>query len=358
MIRASISNPYAVFVGVIILLIFSTIAFRSIPVQLKPTLDPTEIRVQTIYNGAGVLEVEDQVTNKLERQLASLNDMDEISSNSQEGQSTISLTFSEGADLDRALLDTIQAVERVRDLPELADQPQINVVTGSPGDFIMFINVAGDASLDQKYDLLDDVVVPALLRVPGVGAVDFFGGSERDIVVQPDSGSMAARAVSIGDLSNALASENQNLPAGNVDEGEREFDLRAVGRYATLDDIAHTVIRRGPTGSVTVGDIASVHDERAKEARFVRADGKRSMILRVNRQSNSNTLKTIDLAQRCSTTSARSSARRASTSILSRSTARSPTSSRACSLSSTTCCSAHSSRRWCWCCSCAPAGRS
>jgi HAE1 family hydrophobic/amphiphilic exporter-1 len=297
MIRASISNPYAVFVGVVILLIFSWLAYKSIPVQLKPSLDPTEIRVQTTYSGAGVLEVEDQITNKLERQLASLNDLDEISSNSQEERSSISLTFNEGADLDRALLDTVQAVQRVRDLPELADQPQINVVTGGPGDFIMFINVGGKASLDQKYDLLDDVVVPALLRVPGVGAVDFFGGSEREVVVEPESGAMAARGVSVRELGSALAGENQNLPGGSVDEGDRTFNLRAVGRYSGLDDIAHTVIRRGPTGSVTVGDIATVRDDRAKVARFVRANGERSMILRVNRQSNANTLRTIDLAQ-------------------------------------------------------------
>jgi hydrophobic/amphiphilic exporter-1 (mainly G- bacteria), HAE1 family len=297
MIRASIGNPYAVFVGVVILLIFSWIAYSSIPIQLKPTLDPTEIRVQTTYRGAGVLEVEDQITNKLERQLASINDLDEITSNSEEGRSNITLLFNEGANLDRALLDTIQSVQRVNDLPDLADQPQVNVVTGSPGDFIMYINVAGSAPLEQKYDLLDEVVVPAILRVPGVGSVDFFGGSARQIIVQPNMQAMSARGVSIRELADALQVENQNLPGGQLEEGERQFNLRAVGRYTSLEDVLTTVIRHGPEGSITIGDVATVRDARARTTRYVRANGERSMVLRVNRQSNANTLRTIDLAQ-------------------------------------------------------------
>ncbi len=123
MIRASIGNPYAVFVGVMILVIFSVLAYMQIPVQLKPEIEPLQYSVRTNYAGASPLEVEDQITNKLEQQLAALNNLKQITSNSNQGMSDIDLLFTDNAQRSDALLDIVQAVQRVRDLPAEADKP-------------------------------------------------------------------------------------------------------------------------------------------------------------------------------------------------------------------------------------------
>jgi HAE1 family hydrophobic/amphiphilic exporter-1 len=116
-IRASIGNPYAVFVGVLILVIFSLLAYFQIPVQLKPEIEPLVYTINTLYPGAGAVEVEDQITTKLEKELAALNDLREVTSSSAEGTSSISLIFNDTADKSRTLLDIIQAVERVPGMP-------------------------------------------------------------------------------------------------------------------------------------------------------------------------------------------------------------------------------------------------
>jgi len=126
-IRASIGNPYAVFVGVVILVIFSMLAYYQIPVQLKPEIEPLAYSISTLYPGASALEVEDQITNKLEKELAALNELQEITSNSSEGFSSIGLRFADSADESRALLDIVQAIERVPDLPAAAEKSQIHV---------------------------------------------------------------------------------------------------------------------------------------------------------------------------------------------------------------------------------------
>ncbi|HES58332.1 MAG TPA: hypothetical protein ENO21_02770, partial [Firmicutes bacterium] len=186
MIKQAIGNPYAVFVGMAIVVMFGLLAMRTIPIQLKPVIEPTEIQIQTFYWGASPLEVEDQITNKIEDEVSGINDLRRVISNSQEGVSTITLVFTDTADKNKALIDTVQAMKRVTDLPELALEPEINLVTGDQGEQIMWVSVDGGVSLDERWDMVSEVIQPSLLRVKGVGEVQFFGGVDRKIVVQPD----------------------------------------------------------------------------------------------------------------------------------------------------------------------------
>jgi hydrophobic/amphiphilic exporter-1 (mainly G- bacteria), HAE1 family len=296
-IRASIGNPYAVFVGVMILVIFSVLAYMQIPVQLKPEIEPLEYSVRTNYAGASPLEIEDQITNKLEQQLAALNNLKQITSNSSQGNSDIDLLFNDSADRGSAMLDIIQAVQRVRDLPGEADKPVISKA-GSNGADVMWVAVNGTASLDQKFDLVDQVVTPALLRVDGVGGINASGGTARRIVVQPDLESMTSRGVSLSELAAALDSENIDSRGGLLSEGDREYTVRTTGKFQTLDDVRHCVVRSGPQGSATVGDIALVLDGRERVSSIVKVNGQRSLSIRVQRQSGANTVTTINGAQK------------------------------------------------------------
>lgn len=297
MIRASIGNPYAVFVGVMILVIFSVIAYTQIPVQLKPEIEPLEYSVNTNYAGASPLEVEDQITNKLEKQLAALNNLKELTSDSRQGQSSIDLLFSDNASPSSSLLDIIQAVQRVRDLPVEADKPIISKA-GISGDAVMWIAVNGSASLNQKYDLVDQVITPALLRVDGVGGVLASGGTARRIIVEPDLEAMTARHISFSELAGVLSQENVDSSAGLINEGARELTVRTTGKFQSLTDVLNTVIRSGPAGNIAVGDIAKVRDGRERQQFFVRVNGKPATMIRILRQSGANTVTTIEGAQR------------------------------------------------------------
>jgi len=295
-IRASIGNPYAVFVGVMILVIFSVIAYTQIPVQLKPEIEPLEYSVRTNYAGASPLEVEDQITNKLEQQLAALNNLKEITSNSSQGNSDIDLLFTDNANRSSALLDIVQAVQRVRDLPPEADKPIISR-SGVNSSEIMWIAVDGPASLNEKFDMIDQVITPALLRVDGVGGISASGGTARRIVVQPDLEAMAARGIAVSELASVLSQENSDSRGGLLSESERELTVRTTGKFQTLDDILNTVVRSGPEGTTAVGDIAKVIDGREQQRFFVRVNGKPAMNIRVLRQSGANTVTTIKGAQ-------------------------------------------------------------
>lgn len=293
MIKQSIGNPYAAFVGMAIVVMFGLLALMTIPIQLKPVIEPTEIQIQTFYWGASPLEVEDQITNKIEDEVSGINDLKRVESNSQEGVSTVNLIFTDSADKNKALIDTVQAMKRVTDLPELAQEPTIKLVTGAQGEQIMWVSVEGGASIDERWDMISDVVQPALERVDGVGQVQFFGGVDRKIVVQPDPDKLAQRDISMGELARVISTENLNSRGGYIEEGDRQFMVRTLGKYTSLKDVAQTVIRHGPDGTVTVGDVATVIDGRDRQVGFVHVDGKPAIAMGIDRQSDANTVTTI-----------------------------------------------------------------
>ncbi len=293
MIKASIGNPYAVAVGVLILVIFSAIAYTQIPVQLKPTLEPLEFNIDTDYPGASALEVEDQITNRLERELASVNNLEEISSDSSEGRSRVALRFIDSADPSQAMLDVVQAVSRVRGLPDDAETPNISKANAN-GEQIMWIAVTGEASVDTMFDYVDESISPALQRVAGVGGVLVTGGARRRIIVEPDQDLLSARGISINELGAALRSANNDTLGGEITEGERDFTIRSIGKFRSLDDVRDAVVRHSATGTVRVRDVAEVIDGRLRKPAQVRINGKPGMSIRILKQAGANTLDTID----------------------------------------------------------------
>ncbi|MEZ5338331.1 MAG: efflux RND transporter permease subunit [bacterium] len=295
MIKAAISNPYATLVGVIILLIFGAIAMGQIPVQLKPAIEPPEVSVQTFYFGASPIEIEDQITNKLEEQLNTINDLRRITSSSNDGYSSINLEFVENVDKNRALLDVQQAVNLVTDLPDKTQivGPVIALVSAAQNEQIMWISLGGDASVDDKYDMVKNVIEPRLLRLQGVGSLLVAGGRERQIVVEPDLEKMTLHGIGVQELMGRIRSENRNVRGGYLDEGETQLIVRTMGKYESLDDIRNTVVRHDSRGTIRVGDICTVVDGRERQQGYVKADGNPTVAIGVSRQSGANTVSTI-----------------------------------------------------------------
>ena len=297
MIRQAIENPYAVFVGMFIAVMFGLIAMTEIPIQLKPSIEAIEIQIQTFYWGASSLEVEDQITTKIEQEVATINDLARVTSNSQEGVSTVTLEFTDYANQNKALIDTVQAMKRVTDLPDLAQEPEIKLVRGGQGEQIMWIVLEGEASLDEKWDLVDETVQPALLRVKGVGEVIFFGGVDRKVIVEPDPEMMALHGIGLNQLAQAISAENLNARGGYLDEGDRQFMVRTLGKYESLQDVRDTVIVHGPQGTITIGDVATVIDGRDRKVGYVHNDGEEAIVMGIGRQSGANTVDTIHRLQ-------------------------------------------------------------
>jgi len=294
-IRAAVERPYTVAVVVLLAVLFSVLAMRRIPVQLKPTIDTPRIVVTTGYRGASAAEVEEQITQELEEVLQNVEGLIEMVSTSAEGGSSITLEFELGTDTQLAVIDVVNKLSQVPRLPEEADEPEVEIgPAGMGADIVMWISA--DSNYDPNYvrRLLEENVESQLERVPGVSGLFIAGGSEREIQVQFDPDKLVARGVRLQEFLDAISRGNVNLRGGSVETSTRQFAVRTVGRAIEPDQLESIIVKETAGGSVRLGDVAEVHDTYREMSGFVNISGIPGVAFGVRRQVGANVLQIIE----------------------------------------------------------------
>ncbi len=302
LIRLAIDRPIAVVAGVLMVVLFGTLALETIPVQLAPDVREPVITVTTDWFGAAPAEIEREIVNRQEEVLKGLEGLEEMVSSSQSGRGEIDLEFRVGQNMDRALLLVANRLDRVSEYPVEADEPVLDTAGSEDNPIAWFIiqrlpNV--DAPMHTFGDFVDDVVKERLERVPGVGRVNVFGGSERELRVMVDPIRMAEHGLTVARVVEILRAANISLSAGSIDEGKRRYVVRTEGELSTIEEIRAVVLVRtrdpatGRVARVTVGDIAEVdfgHKEPAARIRFL---GEPAIAVNAVRETGANVIETM-----------------------------------------------------------------
>lgn len=219
-VEDAVRYPVTTAVGVLLLLLFGGISLFRIPVQLTPTVDQPQVRVQTRWPGALPQEVERQIVQEQEEQLKALEGLDRIESTSSSGRGQIILTFQVGVDIDTALLNVSNRLQQVQRYPEDALKPQVRA-TSSETQAIAYFSLsyvdpaAAKEPIGYKRDLVEDVITPEFERVPGVSAANVFTGTRHEMHFYADPVELAARKITIAQLASALDRENANISGGD-----------------------------------------------------------------------------------------------------------------------------------------------
>ncbi len=292
-IRYAVQRPYTVAVAGILLVLASLLAWRRIPVQLKPTVETPQISVRTLYPGAGPEDVEEQVTRRIEDLLQGADGLRKLSSSSMEGISTVVLEYQWGVDKDRAMVDVINRLSQLPELPREAEAPVVSL-TGEQGEEnSMWILARSHYSPERVRQLVVEEVEPRLERIPGVARLLVVGGAEREIRVLVDPERLAARDLAFADLGTALRLGFLDLRGGTVESGMRQLVLRTEGRSPRVADIAEILVRRDARGTVRVGDVAQVEDGWKELTSLVRSGGRRAVVIGVGRETGANVVEMI-----------------------------------------------------------------
>ncbi|MFW6164522.1 MAG: efflux RND transporter permease subunit, partial [Planctomycetota bacterium] len=302
LIDLSVERPVTVWVGVFLIALFGVVALLNLPVQMRPTVDKPEIRVETQFQGAAPPEVEQQVTNKLEEQLASVEDMKRMSSVSREGQSEISLEFEWGIDKNIAQLNVQKRLNRVEDLPDDAKEPVLRAVSSDEEQPIMWIfarHKEDTPPLDpfQTYRFIDENLKKRFERVGGVGDVWLFGGPEREIRVILDYERMSAFDISVAQVRTVIRRENLNVRGGPLERGKRRETARTVGQFRTPEEMADVIVAYRSGRPIRIRDFARVEDSFKEQIAAVRQQGKRTVVLAIIRRTGTNTLKVVEAVE-------------------------------------------------------------
>ncbi len=291
----SIDRPVSTVVGVILVTLFGLIAALQLPIQMKPTIDKPVIQITTQYEGAAPPEVEEQITDRFEEKLNSIEGLRKLSSTSGEGTSNISLEFEWGVNRDARFVDVLEKVNQVEGLPEEADKPRIAAVSSVNEEKIMWLIVGSDSlTVDEMTYLVKNEIKDALERVNGVGEAVSFGGRDRQISVILDPESMSGSAITIPMVREAILRENQNVRGGYIDEGKVRFNVRTVGQFRKIDDLKNLVIRSDNSSVVYLRDIARIEDEYEKISSLVRANLEKVIVIGINRKIGANVVEVTD----------------------------------------------------------------
>lgn len=280
----------------VLIVVFGIMGFTSLPLALLPDIELPMAVVYTTYSNAGPQEVENMVTKTIESACASVSGMDEIQSLSSEGSSMVMVTFADGTDMDEAMVDLRDRIDRVKGfLPEDADTPMTMTIDVDAMP-VVTVGLKG-ADLAELQAIAEDDIQPALERIDGVASVDIAGGYENEIAIDTDADRLAGYGLSVSYIAQMLAAENVALPAGEVQSGDQSFSVRADGEFSSVSDIANTLIPLPTGGTVRLSEVADVYVAPKEQTAIAKIGGEPCITISVNKQSDTNTLQVAERAK-------------------------------------------------------------
>ena len=299
LVDTAIKRPVSVIVGVLFIALFGLISLFRIPVQLTPDVDRPIITVSTVWPGASPEEVEQEIVQRQEEQLKSVEGLVLMTSESNDSRGVVTLEFNVGVDPDAVLLLVSNKLDQVFGYPLDAERPVISAGGSGPSGAITWIMLEplpdrDDLDIERYRDYGEEVVKTALERVPGVSRSDIYGGYDRQLQVIVDPQAMAARQITVQDLAQALTRENANTSAGTFDEGKRRYIVRTVGQYQQPSDIEQVVVRSADGTRVTVGEIARTRLGYVRTVASVRQKGRPAIAVNAQRETGANVLEVMD----------------------------------------------------------------
>jgi HAE1 family hydrophobic/amphiphilic exporter-1 len=288
--RLAIERPVTMFMISAVVVLLGAISLVRLPVDLMPDITFPSITVRVGYGGVGPQEMEQIVVRPLEQALAAVPGIEQINSTASEGSGTVRLNFAWGTDLNDAADEVRTRVDRVRGrLPPEADSPTIQKFDASAQPIIQ-IGVEGDYDRVTLREIAENDLVPRFERVEGVAAVTVGGGLRRQIHVELSKEKITALDLSVDRVIQAIRSENQNIPLGEVDEGDTTFLLRSPGQFQNLKEIEDLVVLTKNGVPVYLRDIALVRDTTEDVRSFQRINGRPGVQMQVAKQSGKNTV--------------------------------------------------------------------
>jgi HAE1 family hydrophobic/amphiphilic exporter-1 len=275
---------------VLIVILLGAISLRRLPIDLMPDITYPTLNIYTSYENAAPEEIEELVTHLIEQAVSAVPGVEEISSFSMEGQSTVRVAFAWGTDLDDAANDIRDRLDRVIPrLPENADRPTLRKY--DPASFpILILGAYGKQDLIELRRIIDDRVRHRIERIPGVAAVDVWGGLVREIHVNLNEDRVKALGLPLNQIVSQIKSGNINIPGGALERGNLEVIVRTPGEYRNIDELKDAVIAIREGATIQLREIASIEEAWAKERRIIRINRTPGIRLAVRKQSGANTV--------------------------------------------------------------------
>jgi CzcA family heavy metal efflux pump len=295
-VRIALERPYTFIVLALLLLIFGPMTILRTPTDIFPNIGIPVVSVVWNYTGLPPQEMGDRITANFERGLTTtVNDIEHLESQSLQGVGVIKIFFQPSVNIDVALSQvTAIAQTLLKQLPPGTTPPLVLSYNASSVAVIQLALSSDKLSEQELFDLGNSFVRTQLATVQGAAIPFPYGGKQRQVQVDLDQAAMQAKGVSAQDVANAIVEQNLILPAGTEKIGEYEYNVKLNASPKALSDLNDLPVKTINGTTLYIHDVAHVRDGYAPQTNMVRVDGKRAVLMSIQKTGNASTLDIID----------------------------------------------------------------
>ncbi len=261
LVKLSIHQPVSTFAAVFLVILFGIIGLSRLPVQLTPDVEAPKISVNTTWPGASPYEIEKEIVEEQEDVLKSISGLTVMESSSYNNYGNISLTFKVGTNLNDAMVRVTNKLNEVTSYPENAAKPVVSTSSAesSPIIWMMLKTREGDHDRIRTYrTFFENEVRHSLERVPGVGSLFAFGGTEKRFEIKVDPQRLADHGMTLSKVIERVRSANSNISAGVLGLSKRNYRIRTISQFQSPEDAKELLLADDGLRRIYLRDIADV----------------------------------------------------------------------------------------------------
>lgn len=291
-IRTAVKRPISVWMFMLAIILFGMVGFSRLAVKLLPDLSYPSVTIRTLYDGAAPVEVEQLVSKPIEEAVGIVKGLRQISSISRSGLSDVVLEFEWGTDMNMASLAIREKLEAI-DLPLDINKPLL--LRFNPNlDPIMRLALstpdASEAQLKQIRTYANEELKRELESIKGIASVKLSGGLEQEVHIQLDQHKLSQLQLNANDIKNRIEQENINLSAGKVLQGDKEYLVRTLNQFNSLDELGQIIIYRDGMNLIRLFEVADILDAHKERSDMTRIAGQESVELAIYKEGDANTV--------------------------------------------------------------------
>jgi HAE1 family hydrophobic/amphiphilic exporter-1 len=286
-------RPVATLMALVSLMVLGVVAIFRLPLDFLPIVEPPFIIVRVPYPGSHPLENLRQIVEPLEEEVATVSELKNLYATAEPGSASVRAEFDWSVDLDLKKLEVREAVDRaLPHLPQDIGVIRLDTHRGGPGDgALMEARISAQRDLSESWELLERRIRRPLERIRGVASVDLGGVEPQQVRIEIDPAALRRHNVQPRDLVAALQAAHLDLDAGAVHGDVLRYDVRTLGRFVDLDDIASLPLAHG---DIRVGDVATVAIREPWIDYGRHLDRRFAISLQVFKEASANTVEVAD----------------------------------------------------------------
>ncbi|MEZ4380931.1 MAG: efflux RND transporter permease subunit [Nannocystaceae bacterium] len=291
-----IRRPATVLACTLLLLLLGALSVLSLPIQLTPDIAVPTLTVTTDWPGSAPTEVEMEILEEQEDALKSVPGLYKMTSTARSDRGEITLEFEVGTPIEEALVRASNRLSQVARYPDAAREPAISTSNNAgPPLAVVTIRGADGRDVDEYRTWLDKRILPRLERIPGVAGIRLIGGRERELHIDFDPRAVAARGLTVSQVSAAIQAELRDVSGGDLTLGKRRYLVRTPVAPDVPADLERVVLGAAADGTpILLGDVATVRLGLRKRSAMAMSDDYPSMVLLMWREAGTNVLEVTE----------------------------------------------------------------